>query len=331
MSVIKKKKKVVSEASGDLLTALNWIAVAQHDKGAVYETHCTIANGWVRASDNKLSCAHKIALDIVAAPRTERLIAALNKGSGNLALTHDGNAITVSASKFRVVVSCADVAQVALNQQQPDRAQLQVDDSIIHGMNVVSGLAKEGATSVLEASIRIAKCSIMSTDRQVVLDYWHGLPIPEMILPKASVEIIRKLEGLTDIGWSQTSATFWFGPDKWIKTQLYSEPWPDLSSILDVECKDAPVPDGLVEAIQAVAPHSEDGHIHFTPTGISASPYPYTAHFEIDLPAVNIVFNADRLLTALRHAKTIDFNAGRKALFFGSEVPIRGALCQSEK
>jgi hypothetical protein len=55
-----------------------------------------------------------------------------------------------------------------------------------------------------------------------------------------------------------------------LRTQTYSARWPDLARVLDQPSNQTAPPEGLWEAIEALAPFVDDrGRLFFSPSGIS--------------------------------------------------------------
>jgi hypothetical protein len=272
----RKAKAAAPAASNDLLIALEWVKVAQKPNSAFpNETHCRIGDGWVTAFDGTIAAGHRINLDLNAAPRTDRLLAALAKAGEGLSITFDGQ-LTIASDKLRVTVPCLPVD--TLPRQWPsghdgvDALEGGTLDDLLVGMAAVGVIAKEGADCVLESSVLLDTGSVTGCDRKIVLQYWHGLTFPTMVVPKAFVSAVCKHKGLTHVAWSEGTVTFWFGEDKWLRTQLYQDKWPGIAQILDVDCSPVAVPTGLIEAVEAVAPHAESGNVMLGPaTGVSTT------------------------------------------------------------
>ena len=125
-------------------------------------------------------------------------------------------------------------------------------------------LANENAQSVVAASILMNGHSLVATDRIMMIEYWHGCDLPPgLALPKAIVAPLTKTKKvLNGLGFSKSSATFWFEDKSWIKTQLYNEQWSDIEAMLNRECKPVPLPEYLFAAIDATSKFSPDGNLY---------------------------------------------------------------------
>ena len=65
----------------------------------------------------------------------------------------------------------------------------------------------------------------------MLMEAWHGLDLPPNVpLPKQFVAaLVKQKKNLTGFGFSRSSATFYFEDGCWLRTQLYSDEWPDVS------------------------------------------------------------------------------------------------------
>jgi hypothetical protein len=176
---------------------------------------------------------------------------------------------------------------------------------------------------VLESSICLDQGTATATNRKAIMQAWHGLDLPKMVIPRAFAALVAKQEGLTGIGWGERTITFWFGPDKWLRSNLYpTSDWPDISRILDVKCNAEMVPTGLREGVEALLPHTSGEPIYFEQGKLVTNNV--EAEYVVDGLEGDYGVNAELLALLLKYATTIDFDAGGKIIFFGDNV--RGAL-----
>ena len=124
--------------------------------------------------------------------------------------------------------------------------------------------------------------------------------------------------------------TFWYGPDKFISTQLYDvTAWPPKTSIdrlwewFDMS-KQEPMPKGLDDAVTAVAPHNDAKAVYVTKNAVQAARDQMAAEaiYDVKVPALKgidgpLMFNAANLSKVLAMATTIHFADARKLYFVG--------------
>lgn len=329
-----RPRKVKIENS--LLKALRYIATAQRANGSPEQTHCRLSNHWAVASNSVLSAAHPIVEDIEACPHTHTLIEALEQSSEAVSLTLlDAARLAVRSGNFQAVVPCIDSS--ALPRVYPDAAQAPCDERLKSAMQAVGTLATEGAQKLVNASVQLRDGVCLASDGNVILEAWHGISMPPLILaPKTLVTALGKWnKTLTSFGVNSThdTITFWFDDGSWLKSQCYnsSSELPDLYKFIQVESvKSFPVPKGLFAVAKRLQPFSEDGKIYFTEDGARVtSPTQLTNAYELikGVP-VGLSVGIKSLLSIEPYCKTIAFNAlPNIALFFSDAV--RGAIVTS--
>src|SRR5690349_12164751 len=125
-----KAKKEISS----LLRALDFVAVAQKDKGAPYQTHVALTRNTAIAFDGVLAAGHIIEEDLTASPHTLTLVNALNKAEGVLSVTQlDSGRLSVKAGKFKALVPC--LPDATLPGIGPDPRVGVIDNRIRTGLN----------------------------------------------------------------------------------------------------------------------------------------------------------------------------------------------------
>jgi hypothetical protein len=139
-----------------------------------------------------------------------------------------------------------------------------LDNRFKDAVEAVGVLASENAQHVLTASVLMNGSSVISTNRVMLLEYWHSLDLPSGVpLPKEFVKaLVKQKKNLSGFGFSNCSATFWYEDGSWLRTQLYADSWPDVNSILNREANLWTIDAGFFKALESVAPFSEDGNVY---------------------------------------------------------------------
>lgn len=332
----KPRAKSTPVKSSQLLEALQFISGVTKSVGAPFETHALIRDNWVVGFNGVLSAGHKISEDISACPHTELMIEALAKSGDQFSITQlDNGRLSIKADKFKAVVPCVDAD--LMHTIVPDPPIAPVDDRFKNALEIVGVLASETAQHVVTASILMNGPSLLATDRHVLFEAWHGCDLPPNIpLPKAFVAPLTKTKKkLARFGFSQSSVTFYFDDDSWLKTQTWAADWPDMSRVLNKQCNPWPVPTDFFEAVKAVAPFSEDGNLYFESNLLKSHKGENVgASYEVSGLPAGPMFSAKQLLLLKDHVKTIDFLApgpheGTTMLMFYGDT-VRGAIAGRE-
>ena len=255
------RKPAQAKVAEKLIAALDFVKPATRDV-ELYQNadHIRFTSGTIIAFNGILSAGHPVEEELEACPHYERLRDALSKAGKTLSITHlETNRLSIKGENLRALVNCVGDDDLAM--MNGDFAVAEFDMTpIVDAIKCVGILAKEDAPSVLESSVLLRPNSCAATDRKVMIEAWHGINMPQLVLPKPFVVAVSKCDKkAVKFGFSETSFTIYYEDGSWYKTQLYAEGWPleAVDAILNVETFPAPVPPTLFDAIQAVASFSE--------------------------------------------------------------------------
>jgi len=318
----RQPKPTQNESS--LLSALQFCSLVTKKEGAAPDTHILLSNHWAVAFNGILAAGCKINEDLHCAPNAELMTSALSKCGENLSITQlDNGRLSLKSGKFKCMVPCID--PLLLSIAIPDPQLAMIDDRFKEAVGAVAVLASEGGQSVITASILMAGASVIATDRKVMIEFWHGIDLPYGIaLPKSFAVALTKIsKKLTGFGFSQSSATFYFEDESWLRTQFYAEPWPDVKGILDRKCNAWPVPNDFWKGLDAIEPFAENDVVFFDSELIRTHDDETGATFEIFGLVKGPIFNIKQLNLIRTYVKQIDFN-DKLTLWFGDRC--RGAI-----
>lgn len=247
-----------------LLDALKFVSLVCKDKGSVYEAHVRIADNWISAYNGVLSigCRHDSAIN--ACPQFKLITEALQRCGQSIAITQlDNDRLSIRSDKFRAIVPC--ISNGVLGVQSPDQRIVDIDDRLKDAMVIAGEIVDENGLQIYNHSILFNGASIISSmGGSFILECWHGLDLPPLLaIPKSLCAVLSKIDKkLKSFGFSQHSITLYFEDDSWLRSQLYSEAWPKVDHILNVQADFQSIPSGFWEALAAVSPFS-DGNVYF--------------------------------------------------------------------
>lgn len=314
-----------------LVAALEFVSLAQRDKGAPYQTHVLLKDNMAVAYDGVLAAGHLIDEDINACPHTLTLAAALKKCKGALSVTQINNGkLSVRSGRFRAQINCSSDAVITATA--PDPACGVIDNKLRDGLLAVSPLIVEASQRVVTASALLRSGSVLGTNGHMIFEYWHGIDLPDnLIIPKLFINALAKIKkNLVSFGFSETSLTVYFDDKSWLKTQLYNDVWADCDSILNKRFQPKPIPSGFFEGLDTVEPFVEDGRVFLRPGGIQTSQDDTVgASFEIPELNTDVVFNAKQLKLLDIGIKLIDFDGVDGISYFVGDN-MRGVIAQSK-
>ncbi len=321
----KRPQKRTAETS-NLFEAIKFCALATKKDGSPNETHIYLSNGCATSFNGVLACGCSIDTDINAYVNAELLLNALAKCGQHFSITQLFQKLSLKADKFKALVPCLplDLAQTPL----PDLPMAALDNRFSEALAKVSILATEGAQSVILASVLMSGASLISTNRVVMLEAWHGIDLPTGIaLPKSFCVALSKCnKKLSKFGYSQSSCTFYFEDNSWLRTQFFAEPWPDVQGILNRKCNLFEVPNGFFEGVDAVSSFNTDGCVYFDRDILAShSSDEVGARYDVTGIPKGPIFNIKQLKLIQPYVQKIDFQAeGGCLMFIGDQ--IRGCI-----
>src|SRR6185312_14760540 len=256
-----KPSEKIQEKS-KLLEAVEFLSLFMKDEGAPYECHLLLSNKTATAFNGIIAGGQIIDEEIYAAPRAKILLEALKKCGDNYSLTQlDASKLSIKAGKFKAIIPCID--PTLLGFQNPDAPSYDVDNRLKEAMEVIEAIKTENAQRLVTQSFLLNGQSIVATDGKIIFEYWHGLNLPTDIpIPKSIIPSVTKTKKqLTKIGFSNSTVTFFFDDNSWVRSQLYAEKWPTLAHILETPCHPAPIPADFFNGLDTIASFSEKGSI----------------------------------------------------------------------
>ncbi len=321
-----KQSKQRTAIASNLFEAIKFCALLCKKEGAPNETHILIRDNTAYAYNGILSAGVHIDEDISAYINATLLIEALTKCGQHFSITQLDQKLAIKADKFKALIPCLplDLAQMPL----PDPAMASLDNRFSEALERVSVLATEGAQTVICASVLMAGTSLIATNRVVMLEAWHGIDLPTGIaLPKSFCIALTKCnKKLSKFGFGQSSCTFYFEDESWLKTQFFAEPWPDIRSILDRKCNLFEVSNDFWTGIDSISNFSIDNCIYFDKDILrSHMSDDVGASYEITGIPKGPIFNIKQLKIIQSYVQKIDFQAQGGCLMFVGDG-IRGII-----
>jgi len=294
--------------TNQLLSALQFCSVVSSPTGAAYETHIGLHNNGAVAFNGIIAAGAPITEAITVYPHCILLTEALSKCDEGFTLTQLGTNLIVKSGKFKASVPCLDPA--LMQSAEPDPQIVGITNAFKDAVEAVGVLASENAQHVLTASVLMNGPSVISTNRVMLLEYWHGLDLPPNIpLPKQFVAaLVKQKRELTGFGFSRSSATFWFG-DHWLRTQLYNDEWPDVSSILNRQANLWSIDANFFKALDAIEPFSADGNAYSDLNLLMSHPDNQGASFEVSGLPKGFVYPIKQLKILRPFVKKVDWMA----------------------
>lgn len=335
MAPRKPRAAKVNSQAEQLTAALNFVSVGI-GSFEFWQEHVRLSDNYAVAFNGQVAAGHPIIEELNVNPHAAKMKAALNRCGKSLVIAETpGGKLSIKGDKLRALVDCLPGEDLpTMTPDQPDPKAF-VTEKLKEAFKVCATLASEAADEVVKASLLLEANVCTGTNKQVMLQYWHGVDLPPMIvIPKLFAMAVAKqdkpLTGL-GFGWGDnrvSSVTFWFEGGCWIKTLCYADEWPDVSRILNVETRAEAVPAGLWEAVAAVAEFRDTGSVIFA-DGRVQSHYSTEEGAQYDVPKLQggKQFAGKLIGQVAPFIKTLDYTTHEDRMFFfgGDETnPIRG-------
>lgn len=275
-----------AKAGSALHEALKFVYMAQKKDGLIWESHCQMANGWVMATDGRLTVGAKIEEDIRIAPHTETLMKALAKCGEKLTMTQQTNLLMVIQSdKFRANIPCADIT--AMPPLCADERCATLTPVVTDAFALLAPLVNESDTRAYLTGVRLQANTATATNGHAIIEFWHGIDLPPgLLIPKASAMAVVKCgKVLNGFGFTEKSVTFHFEDDSFIKTVRIDGKFPDIDRLFKGNFVYLPLPDDFHEALDGVSSFtdSETGSVLFQGGKMKTSMYDHKgASFECE-------------------------------------------------
>ena len=140
-------------------------------------------------------------------------------------------------------------------------------------------------------------------------------------------EMLRIGKPPTRMQATETSISFHYEDERWIRSSLYDTDWPDIGKILDVPSMPVPFDERIFEALDVVKPFVDNlGRVYIQDQKLMTH-LEETEGASFDLEGITYkgVFQRDMLLLLKGIAKQADFTLYPKpCIFYGDN--IRGAI-----
>jgi DNA polymerase III sliding clamp (beta) subunit (PCNA family) len=312
-----------------MLEALKFVQGAVAKKDFVPTLmHFHILNRRILGYNGNLAISSPIDLDIEACPSAVPFVKAIKtcRDTAALHITASGK-LAIKSGAFRVYVDCT-AEPFPYIEPQGEHISLE-------GVKLLPVLKKLLPMVALDASrpwasgILFRGQSAYATNNVVLIEHWLGYEFPVNInLPVLTIkELLRIKEEPIGLQVSDNSITFFFEGDRWLRSQVTTLEWPDISRILSVENNAVALPDGLFSAVADLANFTgELDQLFFQGETLSTVPHKDDgAQMEVPGLQGDGCFQATQLLLLEGVAEKVDFTAyPAPCIFYGENC--RGAI-----
>lgn len=311
-----------------MLDALRFVqgAIAKKDFVPALQ-HFRIEGGTIRGYNGMMGLCCPIDLDLNVSPKALPFVKAVQTCKAAIAIhMTTGGRLSIKSGAFKAFVDCIDEP---FPEVVPEGRIVELNGDLLGMLKTLSPFIAEDASRPWARGILLRNHSAFATNNVCLIEYWLGYNFPvEINIPKAAVtELLRIKEEPVSLQLSETSVTFHFSGDRWLRTQTYPTNWPDLAKIFDRPSKLSPIPPDLWQATEDLANFTDDLDRVFIRPGVLA-----TSQAEGEGASVNIAelvnpccFNLKQLRLLENVATLIDLSCYPSPCAFQGER-VRGAI-----
>lgn len=235
-------------------------------------THFCIENSRVKGFNGTLALSSPIPFDISCKPKADVMLKAIGNCTETIQLTlTKAGRLSIKSGPFKVNIECI---QENTPHPDPEGERVEIDGAaLLAGLKAVSPFIGQDASRKWAQGVLIRDGSLFATNNIILVQYWLGVSLPSVVnLPLSAVrEMVRIGIPPLYMQLTETSVTFHYEGDRWLRTQLYSvREWPDFMKILDRASTPTPIDTRLFDGLEVIKTLVDEvGSIYFNGAVIS--------------------------------------------------------------
>lgn len=291
-------------------------------------THFRIENGTVRSFNGTIALCTPIPLDIDCVPKAEPLVKAIQNCDETVTLNMTPNGkLSIKSGPFRALIECVEQETP---HAVPEGDIFEIDgETLIAAIEGVAPFIGNDASRPWSNGVLLMGHSAFATNNVMAVEYWCGKPFPRICnVPKAAIkEMLRIKEAPIYAQATDTSITFHYSEDRWLRTQLLETAWPDIPQLLSAPSNQTPIDLRIFDAIDKLKPFADKmGRVYFKP-GSMATHGQQAEGACVDLDSVDFtgIYQIEMFNLLKGIATSADFTTYPKPCLFMGNM-LRGAI-----
>ncbi len=240
-------------------------------------SHFAIDKGRVRSYNGVVALCTPIALDLECKPKAEPMVRAIGHCDETVTLARTpAGKLSIKSGAFRALIECLPDEQVTPHVEPEGEPCAINGGALLQAVKACEPFIGEDASRPFSNGVLLKGRSAFATNNVTAVEYWVGgdadFPNVVTIPQKCVQEMIRINEAPTHAQFASNSVTFHYSGDRWIRTQLLSTDWPDISVILDKTSNPQPLDKALFTALAKIKPFLDKyTHVYFQDGCISTT------------------------------------------------------------
>lgn len=221
----------------DTMNSIKFVAGAISKRDVVPElTHFRLDDGTIRATDGIVTACAPIDVHLTALPHADTFTKAIKACKGSIAFhMTDAGRLAVKSGPFRAYVDCIDERPGYYGEPRGTMYEMPEQGGIVHMLDKLEPFMSEDAAHAWACGVRLDHNMALATNNIVAVQLWHGMNLPYAVtVPARAVKHLSNApDPVTAVQVDDTSITFHFGPNYWLRTQVIAEPYRDIDAIID--------------------------------------------------------------------------------------------------
>ncbi|PHR58734.1 MAG: hypothetical protein COA47_10025 [Robiginitomaculum sp.] len=316
-----------------MLETLNFVKGAVGKKGAApILSHFHIKGGRILATNGNITISAPTDLSIEAKVPASRFIQAMRSvGKKEYEIKTTQKNLIVKAGSFRVQLP---LTTIAFPEVEPGDYNYELPETFLAHLAVALPFIADDPSRPWACGLSIKGGCIYATDNtsliQIMADIHTDLAF---VLPIYAVEELIRMKTVPgSVSVDECSATFHYSDTSWFRTNLFTQPWPDL----DKHLEGVEVPDymhiqlEMIAEIKNLIPFCDDSNkptLHFNGSTVATDDGPTKASVKLTGFDGTGMYNAHHLLRVLAVAEFANFTVYPKGVpFMGLNGLLKGLL-----
>lgn len=324
-----------------MLRALKFVQGAVAKKDFVPEmTHFHIKAGEITSSNGVITLCSPIGLNLEVRPKADQMAKAIAACQGEQIVMHltAAGKLSIKAGAFRATVECLPLTSAFAPPASCIGQGATLSGNLIPVLRKLFPLISEDASRPWSRGILLRNGSAFATNNIIAVEHWlsgWGLPF-DVNLPRAAiVEMLRIGEEPLDVIAEDGAVSFTYEGGRWLRTQVLSLEWPDLSRVLEAGVLPLTVAPAFWDSLTTLSPLADKmlREVYVDSTYVATTLSPDTgASVECQWatdgalsPVTPALFNIDQLLKLKGVATAINMAAYPAPCTFNGDQ-LRGAI-----
>jgi DNA polymerase III sliding clamp (beta) subunit (PCNA family) len=319
-----------------MLSALKFVQGAVADTDYVPVLSCfSISYGYIRAFDGHVALCSPVSLDLRVAPNAAQFRRALKacEDTPQLTVTPDG-LLYIQAGAFSAYIDCSadafpSIAPEGVAVQLPT-ASPQWKTKLISSLKRLLPFVARDTSKPWANGVLMRGCSAYATNNYALAEVWLGFELPNAVnIPRHAIEeLVRIGEEPTHLQVCQSSVTFHFSGNRWMRTQNGPTDWPDVSRLLSIQSNPVALPPALFKALATLDPFANESRCICLRDGTVSTSEHVNAGASVKVPGLHSrgLFSLDqlRLLDGMATHADLAQSEHQPCAFYGEGV--RGVI-----